>query len=175
MVRQRAKDPATLTIDNAKGLYTLEVFIINGPITRRFAKNNRVISRTIQILADQTPEDLHHAIFEAFDREEEHLYEFQIGGEGPMDPKARRCVLPVSLETDVSDSKPAGDVMRTTMASPGLNIGDASGYWFGFGDDWWHQINVIGIEEKRGRAKFPKVIKRVGKSPPQYVDWDEAE
>jgi hypothetical protein len=24
-----------------------------------------------------------------------------------------------------------------------------------------------------GRGKFPKIIKRVGESPPQYVDWDE--
>src|ERR1700751_187348 len=74
-------------------LYTLEVFIISGPITDKFAKKNPVISRTIQIRGDQTLEDLHHAIFDAFDREEEHVYEFQFG-KGPMDPKAPRYVLP---------------------------------------------------------------------------------
>jgi len=31
---------------------------------------------------------------------------------------------------------------------------------------------VEGVEVRRSRAKYPKVIKRVGKSPPQYVDWD---
>jgi len=26
---------------------------------------------------------------------------------------------------------------------------------------------------KGSRGKFPKIVKRVGESPPQYVDWDE--
>jgi hypothetical protein len=91
------KKPITHPTDNAKRIYTFEAFIMSGPITERFAQKNKVISRTIQIRGEQTLEDLHHAIFEAFDREEEHMYEFQIGGKGPMDPKARRYVLPVSL------------------------------------------------------------------------------
>ena len=52
-------------------LYTLEVFIISGPITEKFAKKNPVISRTIQIRGDQTLADLHNAIFDAFGRWEE--------------------------------------------------------------------------------------------------------
>jgi hypothetical protein len=132
-----------------------------------------VISRTIQIRGDQTLEDLHDTIFDAFDREEEHMYEFQIGGKGPMDPKARRYVLPVSMS--VTDDKPAGDVKHTTIGSLGLKVDDAFGYWFDFGDDWWHQINVVAIEEKAGHGKFPEVIKQIGESPPQYPDWDEEE
>ena len=52
-------------------------------------------------------------------------------------------------------------------------VNQAFGYWFDFGDDWWHQINVVAIEEKVKRGKYPKVVKRTGKSPPQYIDWDE--
>jgi hypothetical protein len=70
-------------------LYTLDVFILSGPISERFAKKNTEISRTIQIRDDQTLEDLHRAIFDAFDRFDEHMYEFQFG-KGPMDPKAKR-------------------------------------------------------------------------------------
>src|SRR5207253_7941149 len=102
---------------NTTPLYALEVFIISGPMTDSFIKKNKVISRTIQIRGDQTLEDLHHAIFEAFDREEEHMYEFQIGGKGPMDPKARRYVLAASMNDEVSDSKPAGDVKHSTIVS----------------------------------------------------------
>jgi len=170
VARQPTKTPATQTTGDAKHLYTLEVFIMSGPIAQSFAKKNKVISRTIQICGDQTLEDLHHASFEAFDREEEYMYEFQIGGKGPMDPKARRYVLPVSMNGVVSDSKPAGDVKRTTIGSLGLKVDEAFGYWFDFGDDWWHHINVAAIEEKVGRGKFPKVVKRTGESPPQYVD-----
>jgi len=175
VVRQKAKKTATQTTHDEKAIYTLEVFITSGPITKSFAKKNKIISRTIQIRGDQTLEDLHHAIFEAFDREEEHMYEFQMGGKGPMDPQARRYVLPMDINDPMSNSKGAGDVTLTTLASLRLKIDDIFGYWFDFGDDWWHQINVVNIETKPLRGELPKVIKRVGKSPPQYIDWDEEE
>jgi hypothetical protein len=154
-------------------LYTLEVFLFSGPITEKFAKKNPVVSRTIQIRGDQTLQDLHEAIFDAFGREDEHMYEFQFG-KGPMDPKARRYVLPSAFENPFGeDNPPAGAVDTTTVGSLGLKVGDRFGYWFDFGDDWWHQINVEGIEDKVPKGKFPKVTKRVGKSPPQYPDEDE--
>jgi len=57
-------------------LFTLDVYIISGPMTEDFIKKNKVICRTIQIRGDQTLEDLHYAIFKAFDREDQHMYEF---------------------------------------------------------------------------------------------------
>jgi hypothetical protein len=154
----------------AAGVYTLEVFLVGGPVTKAFAKKNPVVSRTILIRGDQTLQDLHQAIFDAFGREDEHMYEFQLGGKGPMDPKARRYVLP----GDSDLGRPAaGRVDEATLDSLGLKEGDCFGYWFDFGDDWWHQVNVEGIEEKAGRGKYPRVAKRVGKSPPQYADLDE--
>ena len=59
-------------------LYVLSVFLMGGPTSEKF--DNKVINRVIEIRGDQTLEDLHQAIFEAFDREEEHLYEFQGSG-----------------------------------------------------------------------------------------------
>ena len=152
-------------------LYTLEVFIISGPITEKFAKKNPVISRTIQIRGDQTLEDLHHAIFDAFGRFDEHMYEFQFG-KGPMDPKAPRYVLP-SADEGGEKNPPAGRVDLATIESLGLEVGRSFGYWFDFGDDWWHQINVEAIDDKVPEGKFPKVTKQEGKSPPQYAEEDE--
>ena len=155
------------------GLYTLEVFLIGGPVTEKFARKNRVVSRTIKIRGDQTLEDLHHAIFEAFGRWEEHTYEFQFG-KGPMDPKAPRYVLPGAFTMDMGkENPPAGPVDKTRIDSLGLEVGRSFGYWFDFGDDWWHQINVEDIEHSVPKGKFPKVTKRRGKSPPQYADEDE--
>lgn len=158
--------------DNVR-LYTLEVFLLSGPITEKFAKKNPVVARTIQIRGDQTLEDLHHAIFDAFGRWEEHMYEFQFG-KGPMDPKAPRYVLPHAFEADRGEKNPpVGRVDQARIDSLGLEVGRSFGYWFDFGDDWWHQINVEAIEEKIPGGKFPKVTKRVGKSPPQYAEEDE--
>jgi len=154
-------------------LFTLDVFLVSGPVTEAFARKNKRICRTIQIRGDQTLRVLHDAIFDAFDREDEHMYEFQVGGKGPMDPKARRYVLPTTLKNPFAEAKPAGSVSRTTIGSLGLKKGDAFGYWFDFGDDWWHQVNVAGIEEHAGPGKYPRMTRRVGESPPQYPDLDE--
>ena len=88
----------------------------------KFAKKNPVVSRTIQIRGDQTLEHLHRAIFDAFGRWDEHMYEFQFG-KGPMDPEARRYVLPRAYETDLGeDNPPAGRVDQTSIESLGLEV-----------------------------------------------------
>jgi hypothetical protein len=154
----------------ATTLCTLEIFLIGGPITEKFIKKNPIVSRTIQIRGDQTLEDLHGAIFKAFAREEDHMYEFQIGGKGPHDPEAR-CYGLSSMIRDLDEAK--GDVSTTRIDSLNLKKDEAFGYWFDFGDDWWHQINVIAIDETAPPGKYPKMTARVGQSPPQYMDEDE--
>ena len=138
MVKKQTKSWVVQLPASDKALYTLDVFITSGPLTKSFVKKNKVISRTIQIRGDQTLEDLHHAIFNAFDREEEHMYEFQVGGEGPMHPKARRYTLHVYDDGPELEDRPAGDVEHTTVGALELKVDDAFGYWFDFGDDWWH-------------------------------------
>jgi hypothetical protein len=156
----------------ATQLYTLEVVLISGPITEKFYRKNPVVSRTIQMRGDQTLEDLHFAIFDSFEREEEHLYEFQFG-KGPRDRKALVYAMPHVF--DQFDEQMAGIVDETTLDSLNLEAGRSFAYWFDFGDDWWHEIKVASIDEKVPRGKFPKVTNRVGKSPPQYADYDEDE
>jgi hypothetical protein len=42
--------------------------------------------------------------------------------------------------------------------------------WFDFGDDWYHQVRVERIEQAIPTVTYPRIIGRVGKSPPQYCD-----
>ena len=78
-------------------------------------KKNPVLSRTIIIRGDQTLVQLHKIIFKAFDRFDEHLYEFQIGGKSPQDPNARRYGFPSYPDEISNDFKLAGDVKQTTI------------------------------------------------------------
>lgn len=151
------------TASSKKSLYTMEVFITSGPVSEEFLERNPVISRTIVIRGDQTLDDLHDIIFDAFDRFDPHMYEFQIGGKGPNDTDARKYA--------VRDPDADGDASKTTIDSLGLAVGDAFGYWFDFGDDWWHQVNVISIiKDNIPEGRYPEIIKEVGESPPQYED-----
>jgi hypothetical protein len=156
-------------------VYELEVALVGGPITEAFSKKNPHVIRTIQIRGDQTLAQLHEIIFEAFDRFDEHMYEFQIGGKGPNDPKAKRYVLSQSMEDSAFSSKVDGAVAKTRIGDLDLKTDDAFGYWFDFGDDWWHQINVMAIHASSPSGDFPKITARIGESPAQYANQDEDE
>ena len=153
-------------------LYTLKVFLTDGPVTKAFA--GKEISRTIQMRGDQTLQALHRAIFKALDREEEHLYEFNFG-KGPYDREGPRYTLAMNRRDFMTNEVAAGDVAKTTLDSLNLEVGRAFGYWFDFGDDWRHEIRVEAIESAPPKGRFPKVTARVGASPPQYVNPDELE
>jgi hypothetical protein len=153
-------------------LYTMDVCLISGPIDEKFIKRSPQICRAIEIRGDQTLEDFHNIIFDAFNREEEHMYEFQIGGKGPNDPKARRYILSEESDGPLEISKATGVVSEATIGLLNLKVGESFGYWFDFGDDWWHQITVVSIKDEIRGRKYPKIIKRIGKSPPQYPDFE---
>ena len=176
--RKKATKPSSThkaTAPKGKGkpggrkLYTLEVFLIGGPMSEQF--HGKTISRTIQVRGDQTLAVLHRAIFTAFDREEEHLYEFQFG-KGPMDPKGPRYTPRGVVGTDEHDAV-TGHAEDTKIDDLKLKVGRAFGYWFDYGDDWMHQANLVSIEDAPARGRYPKITARVGKSPPQYPDIDE--
>ena len=81
----------------------------------------------------------------------------------------------MARQSSYGGAKPAGDVTRTRLGALGLQVGDTLGYWFDFGDDWWHQINVVAIQPAAPAGPYPRVTTRVGASPPQYADWEEEE
>jgi DNA-binding Lrp family transcriptional regulator len=150
-------------VATSANLYVVSVYLMSGPVSKKFA--NKEISRVIEIRGDQTLEDLHRAIFEAFDRWEEHLYEFQFG-KRPFDPDGPNYGV-----ADPSPKKKGlGDARETKLDDLGLKPERVFGYWFDFGDDWFHQVRVDRIEQAIPTVSYPRVIRRVGKSPPQYRD-----
>jgi hypothetical protein len=174
MAKSKTQPAKGTGADDTGKLFELEVALISGMITEEFADENPVIARTIQIRGDQTLEDLHDAIFKAFDRFDEHMYEFQIGGKGPQDPNARRYVLPMAMQDDYG-TKPSGSVTDTKIGELALKKDDVLGYWFDFGDDWWHQVTVMKIHDLLPKGKYPRVTEMKGKSPPQYPDMEDME
>jgi len=140
----------------------VSVFLTAGPVSKKFS--NKVISRTIEIRGDQTLEQLHYAIFEAFDRFDAHLYEFQLG-KRPFDPNGPNYGIPDAHER----KKGSGDARATTLDALNLKLDRVFGYLFDFGDEWFHQVQVERIEQAIPTVTYPRVIKRVCGSPPQYA------
>jgi hypothetical protein len=148
-------------------LYILEVNLVDGPLTESFRRQNPEVIRTLEIKGSQTLQMLHGIIFQAFDRQEEHLYEFQVGGDGPGDPNCQRYSLNLATDPDL-----AGEVAKTSINDLNLLVDQMFGYTFDFGDDWWHVLEVKVIHDQSPKGKYPKITDREGKSPPQYADFD---
>ncbi|MDR2604746.1 MAG: plasmid pRiA4b ORF-3 family protein [Desulfovibrio sp.] len=161
----------------AKSIFRFDVHLLSGPLTSSFLRQHpKMPSRIIDIRGSQSLEALHHAIFAAFDRYDQHMCEFQIGGVRPHDKKSQRYVYHMFYD-DINENddynKGARDVSETSIISLNLVPGQLFFYWFDFGDEWWHTIKFIGTPEKIARAHYPRIVEKTGKSPPQYAAYDE--
>ena len=130
-------------------LYVISVFLMSGPISEKFT--SKVVNRVIEIRGDQTLEELHRAIFQAFDRRDEHLYEFQFG-KRPFDPDGPNYGIPSSKP---AKKKGYGDARTTKLDDLDLKPERVFGYWFDFGDDWFHQVEVERIEQSHPDRQLP--------------------
>jgi Plasmid pRiA4b ORF-3-like protein/LexA DNA binding domain len=157
------KRPIPAPAAKPANLYVLAVYLMNGPVSKKFA--NKEISRVIEIRGDQTLDQLHQAIFKAYDRHDDHLYEFQLG-KRPYDPGGPNYGVPDSTPTKTDNQ----DARTTKIDDVNLEPHRVFGYWFDFGDNWYHQVQLERIEQAIPTVTYPRMIKRVGKSPPQYPD-----
>jgi hypothetical protein len=140
--------------------------------------------RKIAIRADQTLEDLHFAIFDAFDRYEEHLYSFFFPKPGSRGRARRRdaieytcpeCVEADGVYDDDELDRAPRDATEATMESLNLRAHQKFQYLFDWGDEWMHDISVEQTKAPAEKGKYPRVVEKHGKSPPQYPNYDDEE
>lgn len=124
-------------------------------------KDNPDTWRTIDIKGNQMLSTLHKAIFKAFDRYDEHEYSFFLKNI-PYDSENE--YTSVGLCAD-GNAKPAS---RIRIDSVELYGGRKFLYLFDYGDEWWHNVELMSVTPRVTRAKYPRVVKKQGKSPPQY-------
>ncbi|APF17769.1 hypothetical protein Calab_2235 [Caldithrix abyssi DSM 13497] len=142
---------------------------------------NKRIYRQIEILDTQTLDDFHETIFLAFDRYDEHLYSFYITRK-PTKSLTRRLEAPqYAHPTALKDApifplrrpKKKYNAARTKIGELGLEVKDKMYYLFDYGDEWWHEITLLSIIETSRTQGLPRIVKKVGESPPQYPDFDD--
>ncbi len=118
--------------------------------------------RHIQISGNSTLQELHNAIQDAFQFEDDHAYGFF------MDNKRWS-------DWDCYYSPGADDGYRSagkcTLDQAGLCKGKKFLYLFDFGDEWTFQCKVLKVVEED--TPVPMILKSKGKSPEQYPNWEE--
>jgi hypothetical protein len=146
--------------------------------------------RRIAIRDDQTLGELHRAIFQAFDRYDEHLYTFFVAPKTvtltrrSAYERAKQYSHPQALDAGgfwdagVGGRKPPREknAEQTLLASLHVSVGQVFLYLFDFGDEWWHVITVEQTNADPDPAlQYPAVIAQRGASPRQYGEEEEGD
>jgi hypothetical protein len=133
------------------------------------------IRRQVEVHARNTWEELHEAIFDAFEREEEHLYCFHLTRVACPSVHKRYSAPRIEFGGDGEAGPGSRDASSRRIGEDGLRVKEKLYYLFDYGDEWWHEITVVACEERSGEdpASYPRLIGGQGDSPPQYPDLDE--
>ena len=116
----------------------------------------------LEIEDSSTFEDLHYAIQDAVEFDDDHLYEFYLASS-----RTSRNRITVS---DYEDA----DEVRLKSAIP-IQAGKKLFYLFDFGDHWVFQIlpsRKTPFTPVKG-SRYPRLLSEGGEKPEQYAEWDE--
>lgn len=152
---------------DAGSVQKLEQFLMDALEKKSQAETSYVISvslgtglyRHIRINANDTLDDLHCAILDAFGFEEDgHLYAFTLPSKTWFQES---YISPYVEETDDENAA------EHTIAEV-LPVGSKCNYTFDFGDEWQFTCKVLrAIDEP---TETPVVIRKKGENPEQYPD-----
>jgi hypothetical protein len=137
--------------------------IIRASLTAR-------LYRDIEIGSGQSLYALADAIVQAFDFDFDHAFGFYSKLTGQYMQSPVRYELFADMEDGSSDAK---SVKRTTVAKAFSTVGTKMLFLFDYGDEWQFKIELIGLGERAPKARYSKVLAKVGKAPPQYPDFHE--
>ena len=128
--------------------------------------NHRALSkvwRDIELAEDQTLEDLHLQIQQAFGWYDDHLYSFFMSG----------TAWDQSTEISCPRSESRMHTHQVQIAQLDLTEGQKFLYLFDFGDNHEFDVTVQQINSQALKGEYPKIVGRKGRVPPQYPDIDE--
>ena len=138
-----------------------------GPVkTFTFRVNHRALPkvwRDIELAEDQTLEDLHLIVQQAYDWWDDHLYSFFMSGQGWDQASEIGCPW-----TDAS--------LHTHQVEIGqlkLEPGQKFLYLFDYGDNHEFDVTLLAVNPSAGPDNYPKIVARKGRSPEQYPDYDD--
>jgi Plasmid pRiA4b ORF-3-like protein len=127
---------------------------------------DKKIYRVIAIGANDSFDDLHEAIQDAFDFYNDHLYAFFMDGRR-WSQGSDVFWSPNNNEGIFADEVQIGEAK--------LIEGKTFLYLYDFGSEWHFKVTVKAINTEEKPPKKPKVIESVGESPEQYGDDEEEE
>ncbi|MCH9046473.1 MAG: plasmid pRiA4b ORF-3 family protein [SAR324 cluster bacterium] len=95
------------------------------------------IWRRFRIASTATFADLHDAIQQSFGWENCHLWEF-------VEPRRRGNAIAGIPDDEFRDGRPAASAVKLSQYFTGKGTGKRCHYVYDFGDDWTHDVKLVG-------------------------------
>lgn len=118
--------------------------------------------RRIEVAGEHTLLDLHYAIQEAYDFDDDHLYSFFMDGERWSDESFSSL-----------DDEEGPFVDEVCIGELGLSVGQRILYLFDYGDEWRFGVELEEVRTEGSRPSHPKIVEEKGKNPEQYQYYEE--
>jgi len=158
----REKPPVSLVIPEqpprkpgALQTYTFKVTYLRDP----------EVWRIIEISERQNLHDLHGAIQEAVNFDNDHLYSFYLSGRAW--DKATEYAHP---------SSDGPSAARLKMGDLNLRMKQRILYLFDYGDEHHFTVQLVAINSDAPQTiDYPRIVERHGDDPEQYPGWDDEE
>ena len=136
-------------------------------VFRVVLQDEPAVLREIEVVSSRTLVDLANAIVSAFGFDFDHAFGFYSNLKGPGSGTS------YELFADMGEETRSRSVKRTRVAEGFANVGQKMLFLFDYGDDWRFVVEVLENGNKEPRVRYPRVLKSVGESPPQYDESDE--
>jgi len=145
--------------------YVFHVAIIGAPD----------IWRRIRIRADWTLWQLHEAIYEAYDRIDDHMFCFYLTKPGSRGRAAFRDAIEYAHPYTVEDApcfgyEPPLCAYDGVLSQLGLRTRRRFYYLWDFGDKWWHTVKVEQVLDTLPDGADVTIVEKHGKSPDEFKE-----
>ena len=130
------------------------------------------LHRDIEIASGEKLYDFAAAIVAAFGFDFDHPFGFYSLLKGHVLRSPVKYELFADMD-DIGEESDAGSVERTRISEAFREIGHKMTFLFDYGDNWQFRVELIGQNAKEKGAKYPRVVKKVGRAPEQYPPEEE--
>jgi len=148
-------------------LYRMNVMIIG--ISR--------VLRGFEVSGACTFEQLHEAIFHAFNRHDERTYAFYVTKAASEDRKtwmdAPLIIASDNARVSAGKGQDCRSASGTTVASAALAAEDVLYYLFDFKEEWWHRVEVKALVDQEDTMEPIRLVESIGGAPEQHKELEE--
>ncbi len=126
--------------------------------------------RMIEIKGNKTLFDLAVIILKSYNFNMDHMFGFYNNLKDPY--SSDETYELIDDDDDLTMNENAED-LRKTLIEGVFGLKKKMLFLFDYGDEWRFLVECKKVTDPEPKAKYPRIIEKIGKAPEQYPDYDE--